>query len=253
MVFRTVSTGSKGNSYVIESDAGELLILDCGVAYKKILKTCQYRLSDIKAVLISHEHGDHSLAFKDFLKSGISVYGCRELKDALFLKTGENITALPERSRIRADGFQIIPFYLPHTTRNTGTGEIEKCANFGYLIECGGEKLLYITDLEYCPYSFRKLQINHIVCECNYCEDMIDLEAANHSHRVQGHCSLNTCKGIIRANKTAKLMNVIIVHMSPNTCDLGKIRNELSEVCGKETKLYLATADEEIDLKIVPF
>ena len=253
MMFKTVSTGSKGNSYIIESSTGELLILDCGVAYKRILKACQYRLSDIKAVLISHEHGDHALAFKEFLHSGIPVYGCQELKEALFLKSKESITALSEKARIKAGGFQIVPFYLPHTTRNTDTGEIEKCANFGYLIECDGEKLLYMTDLEYCPYSFRSLQVNHIVCECNYCKTVIDSEAVNYSHQIQGHCSLSTCKGIIRTNKTSKLMNVILVHMSTNACDLDKIRNELSEICGEESRLYLAAADEEIDLKIVPF
>lgn len=48
-----ISSGSKGNCIIID----KIIMLDCGVAYKKIEKC----LKDIKIVFISHKHKDHLL------------------------------------------------------------------------------------------------------------------------------------------------------------------------------------------------
>lgn len=57
MFMKVISTGSKnGNSYVLCSD-DEILILDCGCNYKKILRGVDYQISKVVGCLISHEHG----------------------------------------------------------------------------------------------------------------------------------------------------------------------------------------------------
>ncbi len=56
MILRTIATGSKGNSHALISDSGEILLLDAGAKLSDIKRGINYRVSDIKAVLISHNH-----------------------------------------------------------------------------------------------------------------------------------------------------------------------------------------------------
>ena len=65
MFMRVISTGStKGNCYALQSSTGEIVLLDCGCNYKKILRGIDYQISNVEAVLLSHGHGDHTEAFK---------------------------------------------------------------------------------------------------------------------------------------------------------------------------------------------
>lgn len=58
MFMKVVNTGSThGNCYVLKSNSGEMLLLDCGCRYKDILKAIDYRTSDVSGVLLTHEHG----------------------------------------------------------------------------------------------------------------------------------------------------------------------------------------------------
>ena len=52
MDIKALASGSTGNCYLINSE----LMIECGISYKQIQKGCGYRLSEIKACLISHEH-----------------------------------------------------------------------------------------------------------------------------------------------------------------------------------------------------
>ena len=53
--------------------------------------------------------------------------------------------------RIKLKEFKIMGFYVPH----------DNTPNFGFLIEHEEiGRLLYLTDLEYCPYSFKNLYLS---------------------------------------------------------------------------------------------
>lgn len=54
-MLKTISTGSKGNSYSIVTDDG-ILLLDLGVSDRVIKRAIDYRVSDITACLITHCH-----------------------------------------------------------------------------------------------------------------------------------------------------------------------------------------------------
>ena len=57
MLLKVISTGSQaGNCYALISDNGEILLLDAGATYRTALKAIDYRISDVKALLLSHEH-----------------------------------------------------------------------------------------------------------------------------------------------------------------------------------------------------
>ena len=44
MRFKCLATGSTGNCYVLENQAGQALLLDCGIRWKDIKRLLAYRI-----------------------------------------------------------------------------------------------------------------------------------------------------------------------------------------------------------------
>ena len=57
MKILTVGSGSKGNCYVVESNSGQQLLIECGVAFKEVMKALDYNIRGIVGCVVSHEHG----------------------------------------------------------------------------------------------------------------------------------------------------------------------------------------------------
>ena len=55
MFLRTISTGSKGNSYALFHNQ-EILLLDLGVSATEIKKNIDFRISDVVGCLVTHKH-----------------------------------------------------------------------------------------------------------------------------------------------------------------------------------------------------
>lgn len=56
VLVRTINTGSSGNGYALISGE-DVLLLECGVPAKEMLKAIDYRTSKVVGCLLSHEHG----------------------------------------------------------------------------------------------------------------------------------------------------------------------------------------------------
>lgn len=110
-----------------------------------------------------------------------------------------------------------------------------------------------MTDMEFCPYSFKNLRVQHLLIECNYIEELVDREAENYRHRLQGHCSLDTCKGIVEANKTPDLRTVTLIHLSDMACDPDIVLKEIKAVAGDRVEANVAVPGLEVELKKFPF
>ena len=55
MFLRTISTGSKGNSYALVNN-NEILLLDLGISAKDIKQSINFRISDVVGCLVTHKH-----------------------------------------------------------------------------------------------------------------------------------------------------------------------------------------------------
>ena len=202
MKLKCIATGSTGNCYTLTSNSGETLILDCGIPIKEIKKGLNWNIKDVVGCVVSHIHKDHSKSADTLSKMGIPVWKPYEEENPKMQKYGS---------------FTIQCFQLPHN----GT------TNYGFYIKAEGQKLLYMTDMEYCPYSFRKQAVDHMLIECNYIADM---DIPNYEHKILGHCELETCKGIIETNKSDALQNVILCHTAKETCDKDRIIAEIKKI-----------------------
>lgn len=224
MFLKCLATSSSGNCYILENKK-EILILDCGIPIKSIKKGLNWDISRIVGVCVSHGHTDHAKSVKDFEDMGISVF-----------KPYDETKACP--LKIRYGSFDIQAFKLPHN----GT------PNYGYYIKADGQKILYLTDFEYCQFNFKALEVNHILIECNYQQDLVSRDLPNFEHKIRGHCSLDTCKNFIAANKTNALRTVILCHLGAETTIDEECVAEVEKVAGN-ANVSVARKGKTIELR----
>ena len=168
---------------------------------------------------------DHSKSVADIKKMGIPVW--QPYLD-------EN-----KVQRRYFGGFMVRSFDVPHDN--------EPCV--GYLIECPNyDRLLYATDCEYIRYSFKKMNLSHILIECNYQQELVNSDLPNYEHKIRGHCSLDTCKEFIKVNATDSLQTVILCHLSDSNSDVDSFIGKMKNVV-PGANVYVAERGLEIELR----
>lgn len=213
MILKTIATGSSGNCHALINGTGEVLLLDLGVTEKTIKKGIDWKISSVVGAVVTHQHLDHSLAIKDFKAMGIPVFIPAIDLDRI---EADEETMLGEQM----GSFRIKAFQVPHN----GT------RNCGFLIYADGQKFLYMTDYEYCPYNFAKQKINHMLIECNYIKDMVDTDIPNFEHKIRGHAELDTVRKFVEVNNSDALQNVILCHLGNGSSDKNRIIAEIKKV-----------------------
>ena len=245
MLLKCAGTGSSGNAYSLISDSGEILLIECGVQWNKILKMIDYQTSSVVGCIATHFHGDHLCSYKDCLHYGIPIYTNDETAEHFEIISGEKMIGKPERIPFEVGSYRVTPFYLPH----------DNTPNFGFLIDLPDDtgRLLYATDFEYLPYTFKSLKINYFLLECNHQADLVDRSEAKYEHSIRGHSELETVKEITRVNKTPNMRNVILCHLSDGWSDPDRMKREVQEVVGKWVRVEVAEKGFQCELSKYPF
>lgn len=219
MRLKCLGSSSAGNCYLLTSDSGETLILDCGIPIKEIKKGLNWNVKDVVGVLCTHKHLDHSKSVKDFETMGIPIYAPYLKIDYMSMNMG---------------GFTVKPFDLTtidgRWTHTNADGT--ECPCYGFLIthkEMG--KLLYITDTELIKWRFKG--INHILLGVNYDKDLVDTDNPKANHVFRGHLSIDTACDFVKANYSDSLQNVIMCHLSAENADRDSFIEKMKKVaCG---------------------
>lgn len=224
MKLKVLGSGSSGNCYLLEHN-NEILILDCGVHIKEIKKGLNWDLSKVVGAIATHEHLDHVKSLNDIRNMGIKVLAPFESEKLWQKATFGN--------------FHIQSFDVPHNDTK----------NAGFLITVADQKILYLTDLEYCPYSFAKTKVNHILIECNYADEYLDKDIPNYEHKIRGHCSLDTCKEFIKTNNSDALRSVILIHLGEGIREPNQIIEEIKKIVDFDVFVDYARAGKEFELR----
>lgn len=167
-----LASGSKGNAAIVENaETGSGVLIDCGICKRDFLNRCDEAGFDparLEAVLITHEHGDHTKGLGVVLR-GLAKLGCApvvymnracvdnsstlqkiagdfetaplDATHALFLGEGAseslNGASACDGRVVRAADLRVLPFATSH----------DAAASFGFRIEApDGDALGYITD-----------------------------------------------------------------------------------------------------------
>lgn len=243
MLLKCNGSSSKGNGYALISE-DEILILECGVSEKEMLKSIDYQVENVVGCIVTHSHGDHSKFIKQYMNYGIKVYTSEEVKADVHDIYGEKTVPITRMKSRMIGNFKVIPFQVPHN----GT----ECD--GWIIEHKEiGKLLFITDAEYCPYNFSKYGINQALIECNYSEDYIKIYSDNIDHVFRGHMELQTCKRLIQTINSLSLRTVGLLHLSTCNGNPARFKNEIREIVDSDVNVFIAEKGYETEIGMLPF
>lgn len=244
MKIKTISTGSKGNGYALISGE-DVLLLECGVPAKEMLKAIDYRTSMVNGCILSHIHGDHAGYIKQYMRYGIMVYTSDEVQSDIETIMGERTIGLQRMKRQQMGSFSVIPFRVPH-----GDAECD-----GWLIDTAEGRVLFITDAEYCPYDFSKMNINYSLIECNYSMDNISFEHDEVKNRrvVQTHMEVQTCKRLIQSINSESLRSIGLIHLSAENGNPQRFRDEIRSVVDSDVNVWIAEKGTEKEFRLMPF
>ena len=226
LICKTIATGSSGNCYALMNDK-EILLLDLGVSEKAIKKAIDFRVSDVVGCLVTHFHLDHAKSVKDFENMGITVF-----------KPYDETKAFP--LKIRYGSFGIQAFKVPH----------DGVPCYGFYITVDRHRILYATDFEYLPCSFKNVRLTDMIVECNHQKELVDKGQAKYAHQIKGHCSLDTLiEKVIKENMTSDLRTVILCHLSIESANPEECLSEVKKVVGEGVNVIVARKDLEVELK----
>ena len=165
--FRSLYSGSSGNSLLLKTENTNLLI-DAGVSCKKIeaaLEETNTNPTSLDGILITHEHIDHVQGLGTLAKKyNIPVYVNRKTLDAMPKQkekiSEKNINLFTIEEKFEINDLKIKPFAIPHDAANP-------C---GFSITKDNKKLSIATDIGHMSNGIIKnLEgSNFLLLESNY-------------------------------------------------------------------------------------
>lgn len=236
MELKVVSTGSRGNCYLLEHE-GRILILDAGLKIDALLPSLKYQLNKVDAALITHEHMDHAKGVAELIDRGVPVI----MTDGTMMEVVGSSDYLVRSAR---------PWVKRWTEQAVIGNWIVKLFDVqhdaaeptGFLIwhnptKC---KILYLTDARWCGYQFAGL--THIIIECNYIQDIIDnnfrsgqLSKPLYQRITDSHMSLETLAEYLQSLDLSSCQKIILTHLSDHNSDAARMVETIFKVTGIDT------------------
>ena len=210
MKFIVIQSGSKGNATLV-IDQGRVLLIDMGVTLKVLKEALakeNLNIYNISAMLLTHEHWDHTAGIK-YLPP-LPIYCTKETYQ------GENVNELEPYTPFEIECFKITPVSTSHDVKNP----------LGFIIESEEEKLVYLTDSgKITVKTLQKLKnADYYIIESNHDVDMLMatnrpmflkkriLSTKGHLSNEQSATYMTKCVG-------EKTKEIILAHLSEEAND----------------------------------
>jgi len=219
MKINIISSGSKGNAYIIEKNNTALLV-ECGVKFAEIQKAVGFDLLRIKACIVSHEHGDHSKAWKQVVGTGIPMYASVGTYDALKVSP-------EDRQYPFFHGCVKGPF-------KCFSANHDAAEPLNFIID---EKILFITDNYKLQFDFSWFKFACIMIEANYCEELIKGKADDfvNKRRFRSHMSFQTALLTLKTLDLSECKQIILIHLSDGYTDEKRFIQDTEKAFGIPT------------------
>lgn len=248
--FRSLGSGSTGNATLVEATSGgrtSRLLVDCGFTLRHLdarLARVGLAASDIDAVFITHEHGDHiGCAHSLSRRNRIPVW----MSEGTWLATaGRDFEGLLNLARDDAQfevgDICVQPFTVPHDAREPLQ---LRCTD-------GNRTLGVLTDLGHATAHVlaRLSGVHALLLEFNHDSELLANSAYPPflKHRVggnYGHLSNTAAAEIARAVLHDGLRHVVAAHLSEQNNRPDIVRRLMAEALGgNEAEMLTATASQ---------
>lgn len=219
--FISLGSGSSGNCYYLQTD-NDAMLIDAGVGIRSVkshLHKCGLNLSNVKRILVTHDHADHIKAVGVISSEyNIPVYATREVHAGIGRnycvpkKIPSDNCRLIEKDVPQVMGeFSVTPFAVPH----------DSSGNVGFRIEADGVVFCLMTDVGHVTEQMQRYigEANYLVIEANYDAEMLHggTYPAHLKSRIDGptgHLSNKDCGETLANYATSNLKHVWLCHLS---------------------------------------
>ncbi len=223
MKFESLASSSHGNAYIV-SDRDTHILLECGVSHKKLQKLSGFRISELDACLVSHEHKDHSACVTDLLAAGMPVYMSEGTAAALELEGNalEAAEAARHQAQFAVGTIDVVPFTTFHDAKEP--------LGFLFKSRVDGDILAFATDTVNLGYRFPG--VNILAIEANY--DRYILERCDRMpekvrHRITNtHMEIDVLCNYLRGLDLSACREIYLLHLSDATSHEGHFINKVS-------------------------
>lgn len=223
MRFEALASGSHGNAYLLDDGMTRILI-ECGLAHKKLQEKCGFKTSHLNGVLVSHEHRDHAMCVEKLIASGVEVWMSSGTAEAL---------ELPEPVLELANGMEagigftigtmhILPFRVFH----------DALEPLGFCVqsEVDGDIFAYAIDTVNIPYRFPG--VNILAVEANHDKEILarcERMPEKVRHRVSNtHMEIEMLCKCLKRMDLRSCREIHLMHLSDATSHEGHFINKVA-------------------------
>lgn len=249
-----LASSSYGNCFIFDFELGDhaLLMVECGLPYKEIVRKCNelnLDLSQVKNCLITHAHQDHCCSAKELNFRGMRIWASKDTLSIINLKGNE--LALNEPKKVE-NGVFVLPFEVEH--------DIDGAV--GFIIKTKNETILFANDNKRWKANLINFKPDFVFIECNYDQKIVyarlgeykklaecelpPVEAKENYVDMKGlervvntHSSL---AGTIKSLKKLNLTNckaIFLLHLSDRHANEFRMKNEVAKETGIRTYVCL--------------
>ena len=236
----TLASGSSGNSLYLESERSRILI-DAGVSLRRISRSLQSLgtgVEELDAVVLSHEHGDHSRAVA---KMETPVYVCGAAAEVLRDRVAD-LREFDSETPFRVKDLLITPFSVSHDARDpVGFTVSDGRSRVGAVTDIGRVTRLVVESLRNC---------DALVIESNHDREML-LEGPypwDLKQRIgggDGHLSNEESAELLGAVLHEGLRHVMLAHLS-------RSNNTPERALAASREILRERGAEHIALRVAP-
>ena len=229
MQIEVLGSSSAGNAYLI-SDGQTSILLDAGIPYKELQKKSNFKINEVTACFISHEHGDHSKAVKDLLKAAIDVYALPDTLSALKVSNHHRAKVV-EIGGMHINTMIVLPILMHHD-----------CPCVGYMVYSTNtnERLFFATDTY--KITVNPQGVDYLILEINYQKEIVNrlvndgvMEASIRARLLFSHYELSKALKWLKRIDKSRLKRIYVAHLSNGHSDAEYIKQAVIAETGVPT------------------
>lgn len=244
----SLNSGSNANCYYVGNQE-EAILIDAGLSCRETIRRMKrvgLSIRTVKAIFISHEHGDHIHGV-----SGLS----KKFQLPVFI-TPE--TLRNGRLQIRRDLVNTLQSYEPVSIGSLSIIAFPKlhdaCDPQSFMIQCGSVRVGVFTDIGApCEHVVRHFgQCHAAFLEANYDEEMLQrgrypVHLKNRIRGNHGHLSNDQALELFLNHRPPHMSHLFLSHLSRDNNSPKLVRNVFEQIAG-HTKIVIASRDRESKL-----